>query len=131
MGIDTDILLSAVTRARTLANSPPISWPGVNFDPPNAGIWLEMTHFPNQSINLSWDSDSANEFFGFIQILVLDRPGKGIVNITAQAELIIDHFPKGLLMGGVRVQKRPYIAPAVKDGNRLFIPITIPYRGIN
>ena len=131
--MSTDILTAFLTRLESFNWTPalPVMWPGVKGDPPNTGQWLEASLFPGEPTNLAWNADSASEFIGFAQIMVGYRPGTGEVLPSQIADAIIAHFPKSLELGGVRIRKAPYRSPSfVEDGNKLFIPVTIPYRGI-
>lgn len=130
MAADSDILSAALTRMNALTTSLPIAWPGVDFTPPSEGMWFEVRHFPNESENMSMEGSSKQLFIGFVQVSVLVRPGSGIVDLTAEAEKIQAHFPKGLDLGPVQVLKRPYQMAPVPDGDRISIPVTVPYRGI-
>ena len=111
-----------------------ISWPGVDFTPPVSGLWLEMNHFPNQPDDFNWDSDGQQLYLGFFQVAVYWTRSKqedlGYVGAIDQAELVIAHFAKGTDLGGVRVSARPYMSPMVTEGDKHFIPVAIPYRGI-
>jgi hypothetical protein len=128
----TSVLSAFLTRLDTLAFSPeiPIAWPGVVYDPPSTGMWLEASLFPNEPRELSWDSDSCHDTRGFCQVSVFYRKGGGQVDASTTADAIIAHFPKGLALGPVRVQKRPWQSPAVPLDDRIFIPVTIRYQGI-
>jgi len=127
----TDILTACLGRLNTLTDAPPIAWPGINFEPPSSGLWLEPVFFPNEPADLAWEDESCHEAIGFFQVGVYYRPGGGQVEPSQMADAIIAHFPKGLEIGPVRVRKRAWQSPAVTDdGSRLYIPVTIPWRGI-
>lgn len=129
MSHDSQIIQAAFERLSTIQNAPPIAWPGINFQPPAAGIWFEALMFPNEPANLTMDGDKAEQL-GFFQVTVCFRPGTGVLMPMLAAEAVIDRFPKGLDLGPVKVRQRPWLAPTVTDDDRLFIPVTIPYRGI-
>ena len=130
MAADKDILVGALGRMQTLSTSLPISWPGVQFEPPNSGMWLAVRHFPNQPNNIGWQVDAQQEYLGFLQVQVFTRPGSGIVNALEMAEDVVAHFAKGTEFGPVCVSARPYISPDVTESDWIFIPVTIPYRGV-
>lgn len=94
-------------------------------------MWFEVRHFPNEPNNLSLEDGSKNEYIGFLQVSVFVRAGSGIVNLSKEAEKIQAHFPKGQAFGPVQVRKRPYQSPPIPDGDRISIPVTISYRGID
>jgi len=94
LATDKDILTGALSRMASYSTALPIAWPGVNFTPPSEGRWFEVRHFPNTPNNLAMGTDADQEFLGFLQVSVFDRPGSGIVNMTEEAEGIVAHFPK-------------------------------------
>lgn len=129
MAANKDILKGAMDHMVAFVTSLPIAWPGVNFTPPSDGMWFELSLFPNEPDDLTYDDDDAITL-GFVQVLVNDQAGNGIIGLIDEAENIIAHFPKGTDFGQVQVRKKPYMSPPVTDGNRIFIPVTIPYYGI-
>lgn len=129
MSHDSAIVQAAFTRLAAIANAPPIAWPGTNFTPPSSGIWFEALMFPNEPANLTLQGDVA-EVLGFLQVTVCFRPGVGILQPMMTAEAVIAQFPAGLDLGPVKVRQRPWLAPTVTDNDYLFIPVTIPWRGI-
>ena len=124
------ILEAFLTHLGTMSNGVPIAWPGVNFTPPDSGLWLQASHFPNESENIAWGNDSKNRVLGFCQVSAYTRPGSGIIALSGLAEDIIAHFPKGLELAGVRVRKRPHQSPPITEDSEIFIPVTIHYLGI-
>ena len=129
----TDILSAFLERLESFTHSPqpPILWPGIKSEPPESGIWLEAALFPGDPVNLSWDNDSANRLRGFCQVLVGYRPGVGEIVPSQVAQALLAHFAKGTQIGPVRVRQTGTRAPSFADeGARLFIPVTIPYLGI-
>jgi hypothetical protein len=130
--ITTEILEACLERLRDFDYSPPIpvAWPGVDLDPPEEGVWLDALNFPNQPRDLAWGDDSCHDTFGFFQVRVFFRPGVGQVVPSTIADLLIAFFPKGLALGPVRVRQRPWQSPLVTMPDKLYIPVTIPWRGI-
>jgi len=112
---------------------PVILWPGLQSNPPESGMWLQSNFFPNEPIDRVWGYETCVEARGFFQVSVHFRvnPGTGQLAPSLLADAIIDHFPKGLVLGPVRVRKRAWQSPAiVQDASRSFIPVTIPYWGM-
>ena len=135
MSTDKAILEAGFAKVATLDFiASKISWPGVDFDEPGEGLWLEVNHFPNQPGDFNWDSDGQQLYLGFFQVGVYwtrsSDKNPGYFAAVDQAELIIAHFTKATLLGGVRVSSRPYMSPMVTNGDTHSIPVTIPYRGI-
>lgn len=127
----TDILEGCLERLQSIGLSPviPIAWPGVNFTPPAEGMWLEAKLFPNEPMDPSWNNDSCTIARGFFQVIVGYRPGTGEIAASTIADAVIAHFAKGTELGPVRVIKKPWRSPAIEDGAKSLIPVTIPYRG--
>lgn len=133
LSVATEILEACLARLADFADqSPPVlvAWPGIEFNPPSTGRWLEARLFPNEPRDLAWDDNSCHDMFGFFQVNVYYRPGTGQVTPSQLADDIIAYFPKGLVLGPVRVEKRGWQSPAVTDEDKLFIPVTIRWRGI-
>ena len=128
----TDIVLAAFQRLQTFTYTPQpdIIWPGHQGTPPASGMWLEPGFFPNETNDITWNDDGCVNATGFFQVLVHFRPGVGQAQPVAMADAIIRHFPKGLPLGPVRVHKRGWQALSVEDDDDVFIPITIPFRGL-
>ena len=130
--MSTSILTACLTQLQTLDYSPAptILWPGLNQEPPQDGLWLEAGYFPNEPIDRTWNNDSCAEQRGFFQVLVGYRPGDGEIAPSELVDAVLDLFPKGTDLGGVVVTKQPTFSPAFADeGDKLFIPVTINYRG--
>ena len=105
-----------------------IAWPGLNFTPPESGVWLEVTFLPNRGIDdgLANDSDVVPQ--GIYQVMAVTRPGNGLFPVTNAAQSVIDALPKGTNISGlVRVHRHPYQGSAIKDSDRVMIPVTIEY----
>jgi len=129
----TDITETAFQLLETFVYvpQPAILYPGVQNDPPQTGMWLLPSVFPNEPNDIAWDNDSCVDTRGFVQILVYFRPGQGVIEPSELADALIAFFPKGSQLGPVRVRKRPWQSPVVvEDSSKLFIPVTIPYKGL-
>ena len=129
----TDILQAALTKLETFvyAPQPQILWPGIQETPPQTGMWLQPSLFPNEPGDIAWDDDACVDTRGFFQILIYFRPGQGQIDPSELADALIAHYPKGSVLGPVRVRKRPWQSPAVtQDASKLFIPVTVPYQGL-
>jgi hypothetical protein len=130
--MSTNILTACFERLQTLSYSPAptVLWPGLNQTPPQDGPWLEAGYFPNEPLDRTWNADSCAEQRGFFQVLVGYRPGDGEIEPSELADAVVAHFPKALDLGGVVVTKQPTRGPSfVDEGDKLFIPVTISYRG--
>lgn len=129
----TDILEAAFQKLKAFIHDPQpeILWPGIQENPPDAGMWLQPGFFPNEPGDIAWDDDACVDTRGFFQILIYFRPGQGLIDPSELADALIAFFPKGFELGPVRVRKRPWQSPAVtEDSSKLFIPVTVPYKGL-
>lgn len=111
---------------------PDILFPGIQSETPEEGVWLVPGFFPGEPVDRIWDNDGCAEQRGFFQVLVYfrTRPQTGLIEPSEVADAIVDHFPKGLELGPVRVRKRPWLSPViVEDSSKSFIPVTISYLG--
>jgi len=106
----------------------PIAWPGVDFTPPDSGLWLEVSFFPNEPMQDGIGDGASAAPRGNFQIAAADRPGAGVVNVTDLATTVAGIYPKGtVIVDPVRVRLTPYQLQLVKMDDRLMIPVTIPY----
>lgn len=129
---NTEILKACLDRLIAFDASPPIpiAHPGVSFDPPSDSLWFAASSFPNEPGRLSWDDGSFYNTFGFFQVLVYDNAGIGQIRASDLADQLIAHFPESLNLGPVCVRKRPWQSPAVTLPDKIYVPVTIPWRGI-
>jgi len=108
----------------------PVAYEGVDFEPPEDGLWLEPKIFPNEPISIVWDNNDRQVDYGFFQVLVYYRPNKGSIEAAEMADKIAQAFKKGTIVSSVTVEKTPHTTAIVADDDKLFIPVTIHYRGI-
>lgn len=116
------------TRLNTISPSIATAWESVPYTP--------VTGTPYQQVNLAV-SDTQNptlgdgmyRVIGFLQVLLCYPPGTGPKAASARAELIRNQFQRGLGLssGGtdVLIDRTPTIAPAIIDGDRYRLPVTI------
>lgn len=135
--MSTEIMEACFEHLATFSNAPDpepeILWPAIPKTTPDSGFWLEPGYFPNTNRDIGWDNDSCVDTRGFFQVLVYFRvrPNLGQVIPSELADKIIAHFPKGTVLGPVRVRARPSQAPMVtEDSSKSYIPVTIPYMGL-
>jgi hypothetical protein len=104
------------------------AWEGVPFTP--------VTGTPFQQINILYNEtenptlgDAMYRVSGLMQVLLCYPPGTGPKAASARAELIRNQFQRGLGLssGGtdVLIDRTPTIAPAIIDGDRYRIPVTV------
>lgn len=108
--------------------SEPISWPGVNFTPPDSGNWIEVRLFENEPTNYGMANDATETDRGLLQLAACGRPGKGMVALDTLARSIQAAFPKGTsIEGSVRVTRQPWRLGDIVEDDRVKIPVSIYY----
>lgn len=124
------VKIRAALETRLNAMSPAIAtaWEGIPYTP--------ITGTPYQQVNLLL-ADSENPTLGdamyrqagLMQVLLCYPPGVGAKAAATRAELVRDWFPRGLGLssGGqsVLIDRTPSIAPALIDGDRYRVPVSI------
>lgn len=124
------------TRLQTLPEqTPPIEFAfAKDGDPdyvPTAGVTYLLPQFlPNTNRNYAID-EGATQFIGLFQVTVCFPSGRGEIKAREIAGAVVSHFAKGTRLWqdslGVKIYERPSVAPAIEDGDRIRIPVTIPY----
>lgn len=116
----------------------PTAFAGVPFDPPTAddAMWIELRDMPNEPDELVWGDNGPVMFKGILRILVYFRPARGAegqrryLAAVDQAEQVMAQYAKGTIAGPVRVSRRPWRSGIVEEDSGVFVPVTVPYRGI-
>jgi hypothetical protein len=110
----------------------PVSYPGVPFTPPAAGIWLELRWFPNASLTRGIsDASPAVTLVGIGQVSVCDRPGAGLAGGLSTADAVVAWFAKGTTLGVARVEVQPWVSAVLSEPDRTVYPVTVRWRGVN
>ena len=125
--MNSDILDAFFTILSDANLGYPISWPNVDFTPPDSGNWLVVTHFPNKGLDFTLSSQSIIRQ-GILQVLICGRPGEGLIKLDGIAAEVAALFPKLTELSDVMVSRVPYVASAITaDGARTELPLTIEY----
>ena len=116
------------TRLNTLSPALSTAWEGVPFIPSTGTPYQNVNVLMNESENPTL-GDAMYRQRGFMQVLLCYPPGTGAKAAATRAELVRNHFPRGLGLssGGtdVLIDRTPSIAPAIIDGDRYRVPVTI------
>lgn len=130
-------LLQAGLDSLTLSPSLAVAWSGQTFAPAPDGngnpvAYLEAQLLPNATITRTINDDGSNRHQGFLQVSVMYPIDKsGIIPAFDIAGLVISHFKKGTVLSGsgvtVRIIQQPFVAPPLPDGDRMRVPVSIPY----
>ena len=123
-----NIRIALETRLNAMSPSLATAWEGVPYTP--------VTGTPYQQINLVLAQtenptlgDGMYRVTGFMQVLLCYPPGTGPKAAATRAELVRNQFQRGLGLssGGIEVliDRTPSIAPAIIDGDRYRLPVTV------
>ena len=109
------------------------AWENSNFKPTAGQVYLAETLLPNTTLSIGVSSASSDNFGGIYQVLVYAPAGSSKGAAVAASEQVVAAFPKGasLTYSGVTVRiLMPSQNPALMDGDRYVIPVSITYRAI-
>jgi hypothetical protein len=110
----------------------PVAAPNVVFPPAGQQTpakYLRLAFLPNQTRQITMGDDPQQKR-GLFQVSVVWPVGHGIIDALDVADQIIDHFRnQTLFASGVRItiSSEPWAAGPLQDGDRVQIPVTIPY----
>ncbi len=139
-GVEANIFLALYKRLQTLTFSPalPIAGPNVVFPPAGQTKpkdYLEMTFLPNATRTRTLAGDGKKQHFGILQISVHCGSKTGIIDVMQWADMIVAHFPLGLILyeGGkkVKITRKPYSTVLPPEGGSIMVPVTISYESFN
>lgn len=124
MTIENDFL-SAVDAANF---GYPVAWPGVDFTPPDTGIWIEPVIIRGDGIDIGLPMDSLYMPNGTFRIGVCTRPGNGVVAVAAVAETIAATLVKGTRFAdGTFIVNQPKVQAAIIEPHRITMPVSMAY----
>jgi len=127
---NTQIAQALFTQLSAASLGYPIAWPGTDFKPPAAGVWLEPMVMPNTGIDNGLAATDVTVPQGLFQVSVFDRPGRGILAVNRAADQVKAAFPKNATITGlVRVQRSPWSFEIQPDAARLSVIVTVTYSG--
>ena len=129
---NASIRAALATRLNTL--DLPTAWENKNFTPPAGQVYVAEALLPNETLSVGVSSTSSDNFGGIYQVLVHAPAGAGKGAAVTVAEQVVAAFPKGasLTYGGVTVRiLRASQNPALMNGDRYAIPVSITYRALS
>lgn len=124
MNVEIYNALAPLVTTFAAAQSVPVAYPGITFEPPTTGEWLELLMFWNGNEEYGMAAAGPAVARGFARVLVHSRPGQGINDAAALAEALIDAIPKGTQIGPALVERTPAMTGPITDGARIFHTIT-------
>ena len=125
-----DAFCTAVQAFASVLSPPlPVAWPNLPFTPPNSGLWLEVSWFPNGSspVGLAFADDDWLQGFG--QVAVCFPSKSGLTAGEEMADAIIAGIPRGTRFASALVYRSPSKMNPIQEPNRVTIPVTIMWSG--
>lgn len=123
-----EIRAALETKLNALSPSLATAWESVPFTP-TSGVAYQQVNLMIADIANPTLGDSHYRVKGFMQVLLCYPPNAGAKTAAARADLLTTHFKRGtsLTSGGITViiDKTPSIAPALIDGERYKLPVSI------
>jgi|TARA_R110000822_G_scaffold50546_1_gene131899 hypothetical protein len=123
-----DIEGALMTRLSTLANSPAVAYPNINFEPTLGTAYLRANMIPVDTVQVSLGTSGKDETSGILQIDVVQPAGEGRSTLP---DNIADHFKRGTVMtyNGVNIRVRSVsISSPIRDEAWYFIPVSINFQ---
>lgn len=126
-----DAFAASVTAfAQNYTPELPVAYPGINFSPPDTGLWLELICFWNGSINYGLADDAPAVQQGYFRIIAWSRQGGGLMAAQELADDIEAAFPKGSEFDTARMYKMADKSGPVEDDDRIGVPVSLYWRTI-
>ena len=123
-----DIEAALMSRLNTLADSPPIAWPNVEYKPSASTAYLRANFLPSDTLQVSLGANGKDETIGIFQVDAVIPAGSGR---TTLPDSIADHFSRGSTVSynGVNVRIRSVsVGPAISEGAWYFVPVSINFQ---
>ena len=131
-GTDAIIFKALTDRLLAMPEVLPVAAPNIVFPPAGQQTpakYLRLAFLPNQTRQITVGDDPQQKR-GLIQVSVVWPVGQGIIAALDVADQVIDHFMnQTLFASGVRItiSSEPWAAGPLQDGDRVQVPVTIPY----
>ena len=131
-GTDAIIFKALTDRLLAMPEVLPVAAPNIVFPPAGQQTpakYLRLAFLPNQTRQVTVGDDPQQKR-GLIQVSVVWPVGQGIIAALDVADQVIDHFKnQTLFASGVRItiSSEPWAAGPLQDGDRVQVPVTIPY----
>lgn len=130
MSTDSQIYDALMSALDDSALAYPVQWPGMKLTPPASGIWLELFFQPNEDIDNGLAYNDGTVPQGFLTIMVMTRPGSGIVGLLTAIDQLRAIYTKGLILHGlVRIVRKPSLLDFEPESDRIGVGLSIEYSG--
>lgn len=135
IGIESAIPETLFARVHSLAQTLglPVAWPLRVFNPPDNSEWLEVRHFPNDTLSPFLAPNDEKHYQGILQVAVTARRGPSIdlIRLNNLAAELVEGLRDGVILDGdglrVKVTSQPSVAAVVEDNDKVFVPVSVPY----
>ncbi|RVJ51643.1 phage tail terminator-like protein [Sinorhizobium meliloti] len=131
-GTDAIIFKAITDRLLAMPQVLPVAAPNIVFPPAGQQMpakYLRLAFLPNQTRQITMGNDPQQKR-GLLQVSVVWPVGQGIIGALDVADQVIDDFKnQTLFASGVKItiSSEPWAAGPLQDGDRVQIPVTIPY----
>ena len=132
MTTNTAIQTAIFEAVKTYAamNDIPVSFPGVGFEPPPSGQWLELIFLPNDDLGNPINPGGNYAPQGLFRINCCDRQNTGALKLSALADDVVASFPMGrVLVDNVRVSGKPQQTELGVGDGVMRVAVTVAYIG--
>ena len=123
-----DITDAFLTALATAAGTLPVKWPGLAFDPPASGKWLEVSGISIDPEEYATGEGTVER--GIFRVLVCSHKPASVVGLLQTAETVAAAFAKGTTFGCARIDQTPGVGQMVEspDAGKVLVPVSIRWR---
>lgn len=126
------LITALLDRAVNMSLGLKVVLPREVFKPAHNQIYLEVQWLPNETLELYVGKDAPAWYRGLLQITVCTPAETSIIDASVVADEVISFWEKGDVIDAgdfsIKITRRPWPAPSLKDGDWDRLPITIDYR---
>jgi len=124
-----DSVKAFFAKLETMPELPEIVWPNVTASPKSDHVRVFVLPTETESETLGCD-----KWGGLYQASVFVKDGAGIIEANRIADLLINAFPKNMVLTEgstrIRITRKPFAAPVIIEAGWLSLPVSIPFEGI-
>lgn len=115
------------TRLKSFAttNNVQVAYENTLFTPPANAVWLEESYIPVAKKPLGMANNDSDIHTGIYQVTIKAPVNSTKFKALDMADLVVDYFRKGTLLGDVRIDKSDIGIGINKDANWYSVPVVI------
>lgn len=102
-----------------------VAYENALFTPPANAVWLEESFIPVAKKPLGMANNDSDIHTGIYQVTIKAPVNSTKFKALDMADLLTTHFPKGLMLGDVRIDKSDIGIGINKDANWYSVPVII------